>query len=100
MPKKEKVIQIITDNYPYLASEFGVKKVGLFGSYAKDLETKDSDLDVIIELGRPMGFRFNELSEYFENIFEKKVDIITHDGLKNIRIEKIADNIRGNIIYV
>lgn len=33
---KEKITEILLDNYGYLASEYGVKRIGLFGSYAKE----------------------------------------------------------------
>ena len=38
--------------------------------------------------------------EYLEKIFKIRIDIITRGGLKNIRIKKVSDHIKRNIIYV
>ncbi len=100
MLRKSDAIKIIKEKYNYLSSEYGVEKVGLFGSIVKDSITEESDIDIIVELRQPIGFRFIELVEYFEKLFGRKVDVITKDGLRNIRIKKIAEGIRGNIIYV
>jgi predicted nucleotidyltransferase len=100
MTGKQNIIQVIRESYPYLSSEFGVKRVGLFGSYARDIEGENSDIDIIVEFERSIGFKFNELSEFLEKLFGRKVDIMTQEGLKNIRIKEIAEDIKGSIIYV
>jgi len=100
MTTRDRVIKLIKKNYPYLSAEFGIKKIGLFGSIAKGIEKKDSDIDIVVELERPIGFKFINLVEYLENIFNRKVDVLTKDGIENIRFEEIAEDIKRNIIYV
>lgn len=97
---KEKVIRKIKENYQYLSFEFGVAKIGLFGSFAKGSETENSDIDLLVEFTSPIGFKFYELVEYLEKMFGRKVDVITMEGLNNIRIDHIAENIREKVIYV
>ena len=58
MLAKEKIMQLLREKYPYLVSEYGVKRIGLFGSYAKDTPTETSDIDLVVEFGHPIGFRF------------------------------------------
>ncbi len=100
MLTKETITQALRAKYPYLASEYGVKRIGLFGSYAKDKPTGDSDIDLVVEFERPIGFKFVELGEYLERLLGKKVDLLTQAGIQGIRITRIAQNIEENIVYV
>lgn len=100
MLTKEQVIQLLRENYSYLSAEYGVKRIGLFGSYAKGLPTEQSDVDVIVEFERPIGFKFIELTEYLENLLERKVDVLTPAGLQTIRLDRVAKNIAESIVYV
>lgn len=94
------IIKELRNQYKTLAEQFGIEKIGLFGSMANGNETEDSDIDLFIELNKPLGFKFMLLVESLEKIFNRKVDVITKDGLKNIRIKKVADSIKKDIIYV
>ncbi|MBZ0167839.1 Nucleotidyltransferase domain protein [Candidatus Methylomirabilis lanthanidiphila] len=53
MLTKEEITKVLREIYPYMASEYGVKRIGLFGSYAKDTPTETSDLDLVVEFDRP-----------------------------------------------
>ncbi|MCI5131668.1 MAG: hypothetical protein D3904_09120, partial [Candidatus Electrothrix sp. EH2] len=46
---KEQITKKLKDNYPYFAAEFGLKKIGLFGSYAKGTQQDKSDIDLIVD---------------------------------------------------
>lgn len=100
MLTKEEIIKALRENYPYLASEYGVKRIGLFGSYAKDIPTETSDIDIVAEFGRPIGFRFAEFAEYLESLLGKRVDVLTPAGVQGIRIERIAKSIEESTVYV
>lgn len=100
MLNKNSIMSILKQSYPYLASEYGVKKIGLFGSYAKGKETEKSDIDLIAEFERPIGLKFIEFTEYLDGLFEKKADVLTPEGVKSIIVKNIADDIEGSIIYV
>ncbi len=96
----DEVIGKIKKQYPYLESEFGVKKIGLFGSVAKRTENKNSDIDLIVEFNRPIGLKFVLLADYMEKIFNRKVDILTKEGIRNIRVKNVSRDIEKDIIYV
>ncbi len=100
MAYRDEIINKIKKQYPYLTVQFGVKRIGLFGSVAKMSETEDSDIDLIVELDRPIGLRFISLVDYLEKLFGRKVDIVTKEGLKNIRVKKVSIDIEKDIIYV
>ena len=52
---KEGITKVLRENYPYLAAEYGVKRIGLFGSYAKDTPTEASDIDLVVEFEHPLA---------------------------------------------
>ncbi len=100
MLTREKVTEILRENYLYLASEYGVRRIGLFGSCAKDVPTEASDIDIVVEFDRPIGFRFVEFAEYLECLLGKSVDVLTPAGIRGIRVDRIAKSIKENIVYV
>lgn len=100
MLTKEEITDLLRDNYPYLASEYGVKRIGFFGSYARNMATEASDVDIFVEFGRPIGFRFVEFAEYLEKLLGTSVDVLTPAGIQGIRIDRIARSIEESIVYV
>ena len=100
MLMRETIAHVLRENHPYLASEYGVKRIGLFGSYVKDRQTKASDIGLVVEFERPIGFKFLELSEYLERLLGKRVDLLTMAGIRSIRIARVAEEIEESIVYV
>lgn len=100
MLTQAQIILLLREKYPYLVAEYGVKRIGLFGSYAKDLPHETSDVDLVVEFERPIGFRFVEFAEYLEGLLGKKVDILTPAGIQGIRLAHIARDIEDSIVYV
>ncbi len=100
MLTQRKVMDILKKELPYFASEYGVRRLGLFGSYAKEVQNEESDVDIIVEFDRPIGLKFIELAEYIEKILGKKIDILTPDGIKGIRLGRVAKDVEESIVYV
>ena len=96
----EKITNILAEKSEYLAKAHGVKRIGLFGSYAKGTYTEASDIDIIVEFETPLGFKFMEFADYLEDILGKPVDVLTVGGLQGIRIPHVAQSIRESIVYV
>jgi uncharacterized protein len=100
MINRGNIIQLLQEKQPYLAEEFCVSKIGLFGSCAKGRTKETSDIDIVIEFSRPIGFRFFELVDYLESLLGAQVDVLTPTGIQNIRIKRIAQDITESIVYV
>lgn len=94
MLNRQRILERLREAYPYLKSEYGVNRIGLFGSYAKGDAIEASDIDLIVEFERPIGFKFIELVEYLEHLLGKPVDVLTPAGVCGIRLPHIADEIR------
>jgi predicted nucleotidyltransferase len=100
MLTREKVVGLLREKHPYLAAEYGIRKIGLFGSFVKEQADEASDIDLVVEFERPIGLRFIELAEYLEHLLGRKVDVLTPAGIKGIRIERVARSISQSIVYV
>ena len=100
MLTREKIVELLRENYSYLVAEYGVKRIGLFGSYAKGQPSDASDIDVVVEFGHPIGFRFVEFAEYLEQLLDRKVDVLTPAGIQGIRVARVAKDISESIVYV
>ncbi len=100
MLTKDQVIQLLRRNQSYLSSKYGVKRIGLFGSYARGQPDEESDVDIFVEFERPIGLKFVEFAEELEMLFGQKVDVLTPAGIQRIRIRHVARDIEEGIIYV
>ena len=101
---REKVISIMKKELPYLKNTYGVKRIFLFGSFAKATQKKKSDVDILVDLRKPLGLEFVALADKLEEILGRKVDVATYDHFKssfhNPRYKHIAEDIEKGLIYV
>lgn len=89
--------QLIKEHQVVLQDEYGVKKIGVFGSYVKNKATEESDIDILVEIVRPAGlFKFMALENYLTNLTGKKVDLVTKKSLKPV----IGKRVLSEIEYV
>jgi len=58
-----------------------VKKAGIFGSYAKGEQKKNSDIDILIEPPKGIGFGFVGIQFELEDKLKKKIDLISYNGI-------------------
>jgi predicted nucleotidyltransferase len=63
--------------------QFGVKQIGLFGSFVRDEGTDKSDIDFLVdfEKGKKTFDNFMDLAFFLEDLFQRKVEVITRQGL-------------------
>lgn len=101
---REEVVSILRRELPYLKNHYGVERIILFGSYAKGAQKKKSDVDLLVDLGRPLGLEFVALADYLEEVLGRKVDVATFDHFKesfrNPRYKPVAEDIKKSMIYV
>lgn len=97
---RQETINQLKAQLPYLTTEYGVERIGIFGSVAKNQATDDSDVDLLIEFNQAIGFRFFDLVDYLEQLLGRRVDILTPAGVNGIRVSRVAQNISEDIIYV
>lgn len=96
MNSKKEILDKLREIKPVLKADYSVSKIGLFGSFSDNSFTDKSDIDILIELERPIGWRFFTLEIYLEKIFGRKIDLVTRNALK----EQIKDQILKQVKYV
>jgi len=95
METKNQIINKLRELKSILFTEYSVRKIGIFGSYANETNTEDSDIDILVEFDKPIGWKFFSLELYLEKIFEKKVDLVTKNALK----DRIKTQIMSQLEY-
>ena len=96
METKNEVVTKLKEIKPLLFKEYSVKSIGLFGSYADETNTEESDIDLLVEFEKPIGWKFFTLDLYLERILGRKVDLVTKNGLK----DQIKNQILNQMEYL
>ena len=76
---KNDIINYLTENKEYLKQKFNIKSLGLYGSYARDEQTDNSDIDICYELidDNKFGyFDFLEIEKILAGHFNKKIELV------------------------
>jgi predicted nucleotidyltransferase len=80
-----------------VAKEYSVKTIGVFGSVARNEQTGKSDIDLLVEFSKPVGFvTFMQLENFLSEKLGKQVDLVTSDSLKPV----IRQDVLAEVIYV
>ena len=92
--KQDVVLQILRQKNAELAQQFGVKSLLLFGSVARNEATSSSDVDLLVEFNRPVGyFGLFALQDYLEKLLGCSVDLSTPQSLKPYIKGRVMDEI-------
>ena len=81
---------------PELQHRFFVNSIGLFGSVVRDDFKASSDIDIIVDFTKPVGIEFVDLANFIESKLNKKIDLVSRNGVK----KKYFEQIESQIVYV
>ena len=98
MKKLEEIKEILRKHKKELRERFGVKEIGIFGSYVRNEQTESSDVDILVEFERPIGWEIVDLKEYLEKILGIKVDLVSKGGI--VRRPLLWKYVKEEVIYV
>lgn len=86
---------IIQKNKKDLEEKYNLKEIGIFGSYARGDQKNNSDIDILVEVKRPMGFiKFMGLEKHLSKLLGIKVDLVTKKALKPYIGRRILQDVR------
>lgn len=75
-------IEIIEKKISHILTEYGVTYAGVFGSVARGEDKPESDIDILIRMGKPLGmFSYMALIRNIETSLGRKVDVVTEKSL-------------------
>ncbi len=90
-------VEILKSNEEVVRQKYGVKKIGIFGSFARGEAREGSDIDVIVEF-REDAENFDnyiELKYFLQKVFGRDVDLVTIDALR----PQLKDDILREVVY-
>ncbi len=90
LEKKLKVLK------PILSAKFNVDTIGYFGSFARNEQTNNSDIDIIVSFNKPLGWAFFDLQDLLEKELNRKVDLVSINALK----EQLKVTILNEVKYI
>jgi uncharacterized protein len=73
---------------------FRVKTLAVFGSYARNEQQTDSDVDILVEFNSPVGIEFIDLGNYLERILKIRVDLVSRNGIKPQYFKQIKADLK------
>lgn len=80
---RETVLQELRNHLPQFKRLYGVTKIGVFGSVARDEPRKNSDIDVVVEMREPDLFYLVHIKETLEKYLQRPVDVIRYRDKMN-----------------
>lgn len=94
---KNELIDVFKLHKTDLFNHYPIIKLGLFGSWMRNTQNKDSDVDALIELSEPITmFQFIDIQEYLEKLIGYKVDLVTINALR----PEIKKRIISEVVYI
>jgi predicted nucleotidyltransferase len=89
----ESIKSKLSENKQRLYSRYGLSNIAVFGSYARNQQTDDSDIDILVEFNKPIGIEFVDLAQELEQILSIKVDLVSKRGLKERHYKAIEKDL-------
>lgn len=81
MKSTEEILERLRQARPLLARDFGVKRIAVFGSYARGEQRADSDVDVLVEVDPSIGLRFVDLADRIESLLGVRTDVVSRRAI-------------------
>ena len=93
---REKVLNLLRVHQKEIYA-FNIQKISIFGSVARNEESPDSDIDILIKFDGPASYdSYMDLKFYLEDLLGRKVDLVTEDALR----EEIKSFVQRDLIRV
>lgn len=93
---RDEIVAELKKDKTLMFEKFGVEEIALFGSYARNEQKDDSDIDVLVKLKEPKLAKLVGVLEFLEGKFHKKIDIVAkHKHLS----QRFWNVIGADIIY-
>jgi len=96
MYSRVEIEQKLKEIKPELEDKYHVSRIGYFGSFVDDRQNENSDLDILVEFSKPIGWDFFTLEKFLEKTFGIPIDLVTKNALK----ERIKGSILNQVNYI
>lgn len=96
MKTRQEILSVLTKHRGELETRFKVNRLGLFGSYARDEQGADSDVDILVEVDPSIGLEFVTLADRIETLLGLPVEVVSRRAIKPRHLQVIEKE----LIYV
>lgn len=96
MISQQEIEQKLKTLKPILSQKYHVTKIGYFGSFADGNTNEASDIDILVDFDKPIGWEFFDLQDLLYEHFKRKIDLVSIKALKT----QLKDNILKQAIFV
>ena len=87
------ILKLLEEHENEIRNKYGVKRIGIFGSYVKGEETEKSDVDILVEFEQSTLSNFMGLNFFLEELLDKKVDLVTTNALSPYLSPKVKKEV-------
>ena len=87
------IIDILRRRDREIKERFHVKRIGLFGSFARGEVTVSSDVDIMVEFEQPTFDNFMKLAFFLEDLLGRRVELVTPDSLSPYIAPYVKDEV-------
>ena len=93
----DEIREVIEKNKPKLAASYGIRSIGVFGSFARGEQRRRSDVDILVEFDEVPGLlQFVRIEEHLRRLLGRKVDLVRKEALR----PELKDHILREIVYL
>jgi predicted nucleotidyltransferase len=78
----DQILAILNEQHALLSRRYPIRRMALFGSWARGEAREDSDVDVLVDVDPSIGLRFVELGEELEKALGRRVDLVSRRAIK------------------
>ena len=82
MSTRDQILQTLREQHAKLQQRYPIRRLALFGSWARGDAREDSDVDVLVEVDPSIGLRFVELADDLERALGRHVDVVSSRSIK------------------
>ncbi|MFN8351685.1 MAG: nucleotidyltransferase family protein [Flavobacteriales bacterium] len=88
------ILTVLRRERTRLFAKYGLKSMAVFGSATRNDFRPDSDVDIMVDLEKPIGIEFIDLAEELEALLKRKVDVATVGAVKPWYMEHIEKDLK------
>ena len=93
---RDYILSLLKVYYSCNKEKYGIRRIGLFGSFARDEAGPESDVDILISLERPNLFTYGIITQHLETVFGRHVDLISETAVLK---ESFRERVEKEVIY-
>lgn len=94
MKHLDDILHVLQEAKSELKDRFFVRSIGVFGSAVReDFSPSSSDIDILVDFSKPVGVEFIDLANFLETKFQRKIDLVSKNGVKPVYLKQIENEI-------